>query len=251
MKRHLVYILILLSISCHQKEKQERDWTSHDDYFPVYTFTNNVMGLTVELGYTTATQNAIVDSIFNSFYKTDSLGNMVNQCIPVDTNGSFKFFKSQYLDDSLLNINSKQFYVYCTKGVVQRTIQDVVFALDECKSNIVVFRFEPIDTHKYGYPIFCSKIQLSLTFGDNSLFDRKVSTYVSQLQYDYSDTIQSKTFAYSDTLFCTYSDNFNWNYSPNADCLFPSRAIYTKSIQADTIHRQWAYGLDLFGIPCD
>jgi hypothetical protein len=164
---------------------------------------------------------------------------------------SLNFFKNQYLDDSLLNIDSKKFWVYCTKGIVQRTIKDVVFSLDECKSNIVVFRFEPIDINKYGHPIFCSKIKLPLTFSDNIPLDKKVAEYVSQLQYDYSDSIQPKTFAYSDTLFCTYSDNFNWNNSSNSDCLFPSRAIFSKSTQADTIHRQWAYGLDLFGIPCD
>jgi hypothetical protein len=217
MKQPIAYILILLSISCGQKKKHEMNWTSLDKYFQVYAFSDKVMGLTIELGYTTTTQNAIIDSIFNRFYKTDTLGNMINACIPIDTNGDFKFYRSQYLDDSLLNISEKQFYVYCTKGVVQRTIKDVVFSLDECKSNIVVFRFDPIDTSKYGYPIFCSRIKLPLTFGDNISFDKKIATYVSQLQYDYSDSIQSKTFAYSDTLFCTYSDNFNWNNSHNSD----------------------------------
>ncbi len=63
--------------------------------------------------------------------------------------------------------------------------------------------------------------------------------------------MKSLTFAYLDTLFCTYADNFIWNISPNSECLFPSRSIFLQKNTGDTLQVKMAYALDLFGIPRD
>lgn len=221
----------------------------------MYDYSEKVIGLTVELGVSTKVQVPAVDSIFFKYESQDSLWYKIAKhdisSFATDTFGVFHFYKHEALSNSLTKNISKKFYVYCTKGRVIRRIKDVVFAMDECKSNIVVFRFSTIDSLKYGHPIFCSKEKLNLTYKSNLEFDKKLVLFSAGIQADYSDSMQSVTFAYSDTLFYTYSDNFKWNLTEQNDCLFPSRAIFVKPLHSDTISCQWAQGLDLFGIPCD
>ena len=213
------------------------------------------MGLTVELGIGTEAQVPLVDSIFFKHENQDSFWDKINDhnnsCHAIDTLGVFHFYEHEALSNSLTNNINKKFYIYCTKGRVTRKIKDAVFALNECKSNIVVFRFSSIDSLKYGHPIFCSKEKLNLTYNNNQEFDKKLALFVAGIPSDYSDSMQSVTFAYSDSLFYTYSDNFKWNLTEQEDCLFPSRAIFFKPLHTDSISWLWAQGLDLLGIPCD
>jgi hypothetical protein len=170
------------------------------------------MGLTVELGIGTEAQVPLVDSVFFKHENQDSLWDKINDhnisCRAIDTFGVFHFYKHEVLSNSLTKNINKKFYVYCTKGRVTRRIKDAVFALNECKSNIVVFRFSSIDSLKYGHPIFCSKEKLNLTYNNNPEFDKKLALFVAGIPSNYSDSMQSVTFAYSDSLFYTYSDNF-------------------------------------------
>ena len=133
--------------------------------------------------------------------------------------------------------------------MVQREIKDVVFAIDECASNIVVFRFDKIDTNLYGQPIFCSKTKMNLTFENSSDIDNKIEAFHQTQQYDYADSIKSVSYAHLDSLYFSYDDNFNWNKPSDIDNLFPGRTVYV--LRKDKkIYPKWASGLDLLGIPC-
>lgn len=252
MKKILPFLLIV--VSCVKESKLNNDWTSDNLYYPVYNFSDNVMGLTVELSNTHSLQVGLVDSIFNHFVKTDSIGyvmtQQVNSCIPIDTNGEFKFYRNLNLEKMLLENMDRLFYVYCTKGVVKREIKDVIYSLDECASNIVVFRFDKIDTAQYGQPMFCSKTKMNLIFGNNPTIDDKIEAFHHTQQYDYSDNVKSISYANLDSIYFAYSDDFKWNKAGVIDNYFPGRAVYV--LRKDgKIYRKWSLSLDLLGIPCD
>lgn len=249
-----LFPIFLFLVACGQPGEQKNDWTTSDTYFQVYNFSENVMGLTVELGYTQSTEIAFIDSIFEQIATTDSIDYIITQqvssCIPIDTNGQFRFYRNVKLENNLLAGVDKNFFVYCTKGIVQQKIKDVVFALDECQSNIVVFRFDKIDTNQYGQPMFCSKTKMNLTFENSSVIDNKIETFHQTQQYDYADSLKSVSYAHLDSLYFAYTDDFNWNKPSDIDNYFPGRAIYVLQ-QDGKIYCKWALSLDLFGIPCD
>jgi hypothetical protein len=252
MKKILPFLFIL--VSCVKERKFNNDWTSDNLYYPVYNFSDNVMGLTVELAYTTSTQVHFVDSIFSYVSKVDYLGYTTDQqpksCIPIDTNGEFKFYRNLNLEKMLLENIDRLFYVYCTKGFVKREIKDVIFSLDECASNIVVFRFDEIDTAEYGQPMFCSKTKLKLNFEYSPFIDDKIEAFHQTQQYDYTDNVKSISYANLDSLYFAYSDDFNWNKPGPINNYFPGRAVYELR-QDGSIYHKWGLGLDLLGIPCD
>ncbi len=225
-----------------------------DRYFQVYTFTDKVMGLTIELDYNTISQNIIVDSLFAKVAERDSLDFVISQKVKsssaIDTTGRFRFFRNAKLEKMLLNGVNKKFFIYCTKGVVERTIKDVVFSFDECQSNIVVFRFDQIDIKEYGQPIFCSRQELNLTFKNLPQVDLEIEKVRKGEQHIYADSIKQRSFAQADALYFMYSDDFNWNLGKELKNYFPSRTIYIKR-KDNKFYSKWSLGLDLFGIPCD
>lgn len=235
-------------------DKMVEDWTMADDYFQVYTFSDNVMGLTIELSYTHTVQNAFVDSVFIHTAQTDSLNYVisqkVNSCIPIETKGQLAFYRNLTLERKLLSGIDRTFFVYCTNGMIQREIKDVVFSLNECWSNIVVFRFDPIDLKKYGRPLFCSKANLNLTFANKPAIDNKIKAFRTLQQYDYADSIKSVSFAYRDSLYFAYHDDFSWNREGDIKNLYPGREVYVLD-KDKRLYMKWALSLDLFGIPCD
>jgi len=244
----------IIFLSSGHPNRHAKDWTTSDKYFQVYTFSDNVMGLTVELSYTHSTESAFIDSIFNKIATSDSIGNVISQqvhsCLPIDTNGRLRFYRNIKLEDNLLNGIDKSFFVYCTKGVVQRTVKDVVFALDECRSNIVVFRFDKIDTRKYGQPMICSKTKLNMTFENFPEIDKEIQVAMLNEKFDYTDSMKTISFAHSDSLYFAYADDFNWNKEGDINNYYPGRAVYVKR-NDKKLYRKWALSLDLFGIPCD
>ena len=141
-----LFLIFITLVACGQPSNQKDDWTTSNTYFQVYNFSDTVMGLTVGLSYNQSSEIAFIDSVFDQIVATDSIRDIIFQqvssCIPIDTNGQFRFYRNLKLENKLLADIGKTFFVYCTKGMVQREIKDVVFALNECASNIVVFRFD-------------------------------------------------------------------------------------------------------------
>lgn len=254
MKNLLTCSFILLALSSFHPPETTANWTTHERFFQAHRFSDEVTGLTVELG-----ANPWVDSAFRKFDAADSIWHSVWKpmptCTVVDTSGQMRFYKHAALSKLLLEGINPDFYVYCTKGIVVRRIQDAVFSPNECISSVVVMRFAAIDTAKYGHPLFCSWQKLALSFGKNATLTQKVVSYetIEKQNYgdDYTDSMKSRVCAWSDTLVLSYSDNFRWNHSPlYSECMYPSRSIFIKTAEG-TLRKEWVQGLDLFGIPCD
>ena len=202
--KQLLISLLLILFSFGNVKGQSDDWTLQNDYFPVYTFSEKTEGLTVRITYTHPTENSIVESAFNELSHTDSLEvsilPKVKSCIPVDTNGVFKFYRNLKLEKTLLDGIDKSFFVYCTKGKVERSINDVVFSLDECRSNFIVFRFNKIDTIKYGHPILCTRKKLPLKFINSPSICKEIESLKLNENFDYTDSVKTIVFAQMDSL---------------------------------------------------
>lgn len=248
-----------IEISSKESMKKEpgentRDWTAEDEYFPVYSFSDKVMGLTFELSYNSSVQNLFVDSVFIYTAQTESFDDAISKgfknCELIDSVGRFRFYRNLTLEERLLSEVGRSFFVYCARGVVEREIKDVVFSLDECISNIVVFRFDPVDLKRYGYPLFCAKSDLELTYSKLPEMDKEIEIFHRLQNYDYSDSIGSVTFAFRDSVYFSYHDDFHWNKDGDILNYYPGREVYEMSTNG-RLHRKWAFSLDLFGIPCD
>jgi hypothetical protein len=95
-----LFSIFLLLVACGQPSKQKDDWTTSNTYFQVYNFSDTVMGWTVELSYTHSAGIAFIDSVFDQIVTTDSIDYIISQqvssCIPIDTNGQFRFYRKRY-----------------------------------------------------------------------------------------------------------------------------------------------------------
>jgi len=244
--KHL-FFLILIFIVQFNARAQSSEGFGTEPYYGVYRFSDSVMGLTFELGY-----ESKIDSIFGSYLKVGTPEfefKPMDGSIAVDTSGRFYFYKQPTFSADLMRFAAKKYYVVCQRGIVKRTPLDVVYAMDECRSSVVVFRFDAIDTTKYGQPLICSTAKPKFKFHPDPAFDQEATEYKQELEYDYSDEMRFISVASSDSLVVVYSDNFKWNYTQDSGCLFPGRYVF--EVSKESISSIWGFSLDLFGIPCD
>ena len=189
------------------------------------------------------------NSISTDFYQNTKESKNFNF---VDTLGEYKLIKNINLTNEIKkNVDSK-YYIYGTKGYSEMKINDVILALDECKTNIIGLTIKNFDTVKNGKPILCSKKLLKLEYKNNySKIETLIAKYNNSKNYDYTDNIKTKVFANIDSIYFTYNDDFEWGKHPNrSKCLYPTRAILLLN-KNNKIETLWAEGLDLFGIACD
>lgn len=274
MKNVICLFLSLLLFSCNQKnetipkinienkksgpaEENEIDKT----LFSVYELSKTTTAIVVNLNDENSYNGPVFDEIFNRIEAKDSLNNVlykdpakVQNFEYYDTSGTFTLIKNEKLEKEIKKIIDKSYYVYGTKGFSKETINDVVCAIDECRTNIIAFPIKKFDIAKNGKPVFCSRQLLKINY-QKTYFDieKKIREFDEEesKNYDYKDNIKTKVFANIGDYYFTYNDDFNWGKYPEKNqCLFPTRTIYL--VKKDKpIKKFWADGLDLFGIPCD
>ena len=181
----------------------------------------------------------------------DSLLAKLKQHKLYDTLGAYKLLKNDLLETMIKKSFNPEYYVYGTRGKVKAKVNDVVFGLDECRTNFCAFCIDKADIASIGYPLFCSNKLLDLHYSNNyGNIEKAIDSFLSKTPGDYSDSIRVKVFANTGNFYFTYSDDFLWGIKPTeTKCKFPARCIF--KIDRNGTSRFWAKGLDLFGIPCD
>lgn len=102
-------------------------------------------------------------------------------------------------------------YLYGTNGIKKFRYQDVLYAIDECMSNVVILTVAPQDTAGIGKPLLASYQQLPLHYNKNyQQIDKSIAQWLKTQPDDYPNMnyVPTKTFADLDSLYFTYTDNF-------------------------------------------
>lgn len=228
------------TIDTHTHTKIKK-WADLTPFFGVYRFSDKILGIGIEI------ENG------GNYELTDSLVRVHQSAaaVIVDSNQQFILKRAVKLNKSILqNDTTRIFNTYCTKGITQSKVIDILYSDNEC-SNVLIFVLSPIDTSKYGEPLIASKQYFNMIYSNHDLFQQKLLNYHQYLlkQADYIDNITPKLFAYNEQYFFVYDDNFQWHKQKDKDCLFPARRVFQK--KGKIVSLKWGSGLDLLGIPCD
>lgn len=260
--------LILTFAACRQEKKQAENTPAKTETEPiqdpspfpfdglaVFELSKNTMAITYELSVY-GEENTPLNVAFDKIAQKDSLtffGKQPKNVEFLDTIGPFKLMRSLELENEVKKITAPYYYIYGTKGFQKVKIENVLYAYDECISNILAFPIKEYDMEKYGHPLICSKKPLPLTYGANYKKEQdKIDQYIGNQKHDYSNkTVKTTIFANIGSRFLTYNDDFIWGASPaKSENYFPSRAIYTINGKG-TVTQTWGKCLDLFGVACD
>ena len=223
------------------KSKRVRRWSEVDEFFPVFRFSTEHLGIAIEIE--DGGNYPFIDSIFWKFIKAEQS--------EVDNN-SFTFKKSKSLEAALLKTDTTtSFYIYCSKGVTRSSITEVLYSYDDCYV-LLSIGLTPIDTAQFGQPLIASKQFLELNYSNDPAFQKDLLLYHKfwMSRADYKDEILPIQFAHNEDYFLVYDDDFRWYYDKNSPCLFPTRRIF-KLEKGNKVSQLWGNGIDLFGIACD
>jgi len=195
-------------------------------------------------------QERFIEGYYDSIYDNKTPASITYR----DTTGIFRIVYNKKVAEQIKPLLAKEFFVYGTKGMQNHTIEDVVFSLDECRTNFFAFTFDNFDNNKNGHPVIASEKKIDLIYGnDYADIEKKINEYYSGLESDYKDNIPVKVYAHTGNLYFSYNDDFKWNKknkTEDPECLFPDRAIFALN-EDGTVELFWYDGLDLYGIPCD
>jgi hypothetical protein len=228
-------------LGVEKSKKEVTQWSDLDDFFPIYQLSSKCLGIAIELG--DGGHYELTDKLVDkNTGETDA---------EIDTLGTYTLQKSLNLERAIFNNDTTRFFtIYCTKGKTMSQIKRVLYHSGEC-SAILVLELMPIDKDKYGEPLIASKQVIDFTYTTVNSFQKDLLVYAKywQTKTDYSDNTPPVQFAYNDTYFLVFYDNFKWYERDDKDCLFPTREIFKK--EGNNVKKVWTQGLDLFGIPCD
>lgn len=223
-------------------------------FYPVFELSPKTTALVVpfsEIGE----RRGLLDSIFNVIAKAD--GVYETRGIPkthalFDSAGHYQLIKSNKLEAAFRKYFDREFYVYGTEGYAKAKVKDIVYGLDECRSNIFAFCFDKRSLRSVGHPVFCSDKLIDLTCGnDYSKIEKDILNYDEHHKGDYSDSIKTKVLGNVGEFYFTYNDDFLWKQkNGKSKCWFPARSIYWVDAKG-SVDYFWGEGLDMFGIPCD
>lgn len=171
-----------------------------------------------------------------------------------DTTGIFRIVYNKKVEAGIKPLLRSEYFIYGTKGVESKSTKEVLFSLDECRTNFFAFTIENFDKNKCGHPLFASDRKLDLVYGDDyKSIEDKINEFYSQSEADYKDNIAAKVYAHSGNMYFTYNDDFGWNAKyrgKDPECLYPDRAIFMLNDDG-TVELFWYDSLDLYGISCD
>ena len=223
-------------------------------FYPVYELSPKTTALVVPLSEI-GERRGVLDSIFNDIAKAD--GVYETRGIPkshtlFDTTGVYKRVKSSKLEAAFKTYFDRELYVYGTDGYVKTKVKDIVYGLDECRSNIFAFCFDKRSLRTVGHPVFCSDKFIDYTCGkDYSKIEASILNYEARHKGDYTDSTKTKVLANVGDFYFTYNDDFLWGQKDKrSKCNFPGRNVYWTDGKG-SVDCFWYNWLDLFGIPCD
>ena len=240
------------------KERLDKWWITEEGYmefyYSVYELSPKTTAFVVNFSEG-GEAKGLLDSLFDQVAQTDSINKLdgiPKACALYDSSGTYRLLKSDKLEKRARKYYDKEYYVYGTKGYAKTRIKDIVYGLDECRTNIFAFCLDKSSLKSIGHPIICSNKLIDLTFaGDYSSIEKKIQNYLSQLPADYKDSVKAKIFANVGDFYFTYNDDFLWGQRPkDSKCNFPGRFVYYVEKKEAVID----FGgdcLDLFGIECD
>lgn len=126
-------------------------------FYPVFELSPKTTAFTVN--FSENEKKGILDKLFVQVSKSDSINNVSEipkNCRIYDTSGEYRLIKSDKLEREIKKYFNKEFYFYGTQGNVKAKIKDIVFGLDECRTNIFAFCIDNSIIKSIGHPIFCS-----------------------------------------------------------------------------------------------
>ncbi|MBZ4190306.1 hypothetical protein [Niabella beijingensis] len=225
-------------------------------FFAVYTLSSKTTGMVIEIN--SDGEPGWADSVFSKVAKTEHLNvypaTSCTACSVADSTGPFLLLKNNALEKAIRQQLTGDLYLYGTKGMRKTRYREVLYALDECITNLIVLTIRPEDTTGIGQPLLAASRPLSLSYQSSyAAVDNRIRQQQRAQPGDYThmDTVATHTFANQDNFYFTYTDNFTIPDLQNeARFRFPSRMIF-KSYLPDSLGLYWSNGLDLFGIPCD
>jgi hypothetical protein len=258
----LLFIITIFSCKNNNKVVDNKtivsNLTDKTEFFSVYKLSKTTTAIVININDSKIKTK--FDSIFDKVDCQDSLSKVLydwedksrKNFTYFDTLAQFRLVKSTKLEFEIKKIIQSEYIIYGTKGFDKAKVNEVIFSMDECRTNFVAFTIEKFDTIKNGRPIFCSSTLLNLNYHkDYFKIENKIEIYKKSLNFDYFDKIPTKVFANIDNFYFTYNDDFLWGEYPNKSaCNFPERTIY-KLEKNNSIKPFWGVGLDLFGIGCD
>jgi hypothetical protein len=239
------------------KEKLNEWWAAEgyiDFFYPVYKLSPKTTAIVISFSED-GEPKGILDSLFQEVAQSDSiymLDGVPKTCTMYDSSGTYRLLKSNKLEKEARKYYDREYYVYGTKGYVKTGIKDIVYGLDECRTNVFAFCLDKSSLKSIGQPVFCSPRLIDLTYsGKYSNIEKRLQGYHSQLPADYRDSMKTKVAGNVGDFYFTYNDDFLWGQKGDrSKCYFPARCIFYVGKKEAVINFD-THWLDLFGIECD
>lgn len=125
-------------------KQSESVQTSFDSIYPVFEISPNTTAFTVNFYPDETERETILDTIFRELYPANGLYDLTNVPKPYtifDTSGTYKIFKNPVFEQRAKKYFKSEYYVYGTTGSVKLAVEDVVIAVDECRTRFFCFLF--------------------------------------------------------------------------------------------------------------
>jgi hypothetical protein len=172
----------------------------------------------------------------------------------VDTSGPFLVLHSDRVEEKFKAFWDGTFFIYCTRGIVERKVRSICFSADMCQSSFFAFTFDWIDTARYGFPLVASKrgdYKMRCDSHAEEVYSKYNDSLIKTIR-DYSDTIHPVVFLEVDKdEYLVYLDDFKWPFEQrDTHCFFPGRELFKLNEENEVVSR-WYDGFDIFGTSCD
>src|SRR5579859_2416020 len=126
-------------------------------FYPVFELSPATTAFVVS--FSENDQKGQLDTLFDRISQSDSINSgadIPKTCRIYDTSGVYSLMKNDRLETEIKKYYNREFYIYGTQGNAKAKIKDIVFGLDECRTNIFAFCLDKSDIKSIGHPIFCS-----------------------------------------------------------------------------------------------
>ncbi len=230
-----------------------KHWSELQDFWSVYRFGDNLYCIGIQLSDDTTT--TVIDSLFHETTFDRPIYDSANHDHIIDTTVAAPLQENMAFTSAMLhNDNTRSFYVYCTRGITAARVTRVLYHLDACVYYVAI-QLETIDTAKYGMPLIASKDKINLTYGTIPAFQHDLEEFHSYKygivdgDYTWVNPAVPHLFAYNDSLFFTYTDNFNYYNSEDSQGDYPGRMIFINRGKKVSLYSD--ADVDFFGIGCD